>query len=316
MDMIFREGVYYDGLISEAEKDHLRYSPLWPMVQAIYKSSVGNLRVAKIWGRGDVNDVTALFVDKYGNYCLSARFYRADNRYELVNPAQTMKSRGKDRYSIKGKTVSYVMRTYNSDALQSIIDKETKDFEQLLGSVINKYKDNVDVRSFTFQSYCDEPRNFEALFGVLFENKSLDCFEPLAVRELESAHRNYCEWRQEKNELMEEINETFCNPFFYVGHYDAYVGVGVYKFVDQKPVAVVPYRLYKSLDAVTGEVGEQLKMSMAICRLNREQVSNKVQSKDGIPFGWETMVYRDTTSMSFGSSIPSIYSPSMFVTPY
>jgi len=314
MDMIFREGVFYDGLVPDNKKEALRASPLWALVTTMHKNSLTDLRVSAVMN--PYNQITAYMVDKHGGHCLTVGYNNANQQFSIRNAAHVMKKRGHDRNLVTSKSVSYVTPPFKQEVLKAVMHKRATEFSNRLAAIVPLYKKLADIGTYSIRDYCDKPVHFDALFGVLFEQKSLDMFAPDTVRALDRAYRYYSAWREKRDELYAEVDETFGKEFLYIGHHNIYIGVGVYKYVDGNPHAVIPYRLYKSFDALPDEMRERTQMSMTICRLNREQTGVSCKERDGVPFAWEDMIFRDTNSMITGAAEPSMYEPSVLVAPY
>lgn len=315
--MSFNEGMFYDGIFDQTTRNTITRSKVGLLANAFYKISFGELRIAYAVTDSSGNGV-ATMVTRHGAPCLELSHGNISG-YTIKNWTVELRKRGKNKFEVSGKTIGYVLSKFKNGAIVSeIIAKKNKSITDLMQGVKSQYIRQLPDLSYTFDGHHLSRPEYREMFNILLQGGSLST-DSSTYSKLARAHEHFQKFDAEATEKDQELEDTFHNDFFIIAHYKRFVGVGVYHYtLDNKLVDTIPFRLYKSFDALPDEMRERLRMALMMCRINREQtgMADEVSTVDDIPCSWDRKVYRDTTSLSFGTVNLANYTAAWFVTPY
>lgn len=314
----FNEGMFYDGMFDETQKHTIARSNVGLLAAAFYKLSFGELRVVRYFSVVAGGESLIAMATRHGAPCLQLQ-YSPSSGYTVKNWTVQLLARGKDKYVTGGKTIAYALSKFKKgNLLTEIINKKNQAVKELMSNVQANYIKLLPSIRYSFDEYGLSRAEYRVMFDALLNDKPLT-EDSFSRSKLNRALEAFEKFDAKASEMEQEVRETFQQDFFIIAHYRHFVGVGVYHYtLDNKLVDTIPFRLYKSFDCLPDEMRERLRIALTMCRLNREQtgVHNEVNVIDNIPCAWDRKIYRDTTSLSFGSVDPAKYQAAWFVTPY
>ena len=331
MDITFNEGQFYPHLFSDAQKQNIRRSNLWPLAADIHKLSLGELYIGAELYYTNVNRLH--MANKAGKIVLKLGYEIAEQKFSIGTQGTYLLSRGKNKYTAKSKRISYLIKMLKKDNA-ALLKKAMKSAEENMEQQINKcfglyatqFK-HIPVYSAPLQGH----QEFEALKHIFRESYSQSDEARGELPHLKQVYESFCVVEKKAEDNKRELLETFANGMWVIGYMKSkaddnlnhmvFGAARLGKDIVVIPDDTIPFRLrlasFESIPGVDDKTLDALKFALVLCKTSREQTQGIseadvcVDPDKLIPEG--DTVFKESGSVCYTDSKPSYYHPQWFI---